>query len=159
MRSDGVETIDATALDPVRIFTADLELRGFVAAAGQRVTDMLLRGQDLAFLPAGAAVSPENWISVSPADILFVEPPPLAQRASWQERRNLHRVAVRLPGHQVMGTAHLPPGYEVGADLAASHSFLPVTSAVVTMPGTAQTEQLDVAIVNLDNSSEARIIG
>lgn len=34
-------------LDPIRILTPVLELEGFVAPTGQRITDLLLRGQDL----------------------------------------------------------------------------------------------------------------
>ncbi|HET6380168.1 MAG TPA: ATP-binding cassette domain-containing protein [candidate division Zixibacteria bacterium] len=40
-------------------------------------------GQDLAFLPAGAEASPDNWIMVSPSDILVVVPPPLPTRPDW----------------------------------------------------------------------------
>jgi hypothetical protein len=145
-------------LDPIRIFTTELELRGFVAPAGQRVTDMLLRGQDLAFLPAGAAVAPEAWVQVSPADILFVVPPPLPRAAGWHKDRKLHRVRVQMPGYEVTGTAHLDPGYEPGADLAGRQSFLPMTSAEIAGDG-GVTETIDVVIVNLGRAARAQVIG
>lgn len=148
----------ADGLDPIRIFTTELELSGFVAPAGQRVTDMLLRGQDLAFLPAGAAVEPEQWVWVSPADILFVMPPPLPRAAGWQKDRKLHRVHVQLPGYQVTGTAHLDPGYEPGADLTSLRSFLPITSAEIARDGVAQAEAMDVVIVNLSRAAVAQVI-
>ena len=148
----------ANGLDPIRIFTTEIELSGFVAPAGQRVTDMLLRGQDLAFLPAGAAVAPEHWVSVSPADILFVVPPPLPRAGGWQKARKLHRVRVHVPGYEVTGTGHLDPGYEPGADLAGRQSFLPMTSAEIARDG-GVTEALDVVIVNLRRAARAQVIG
>src|SRR5688572_4283013 len=96
---------------------------------------MLLRGQDLAFLPAGAAVTPEAWVMVSPADILLAVPPPLPQAAGWHNDRDLHHVRVELPGYEVTGTAHLDPGYELGADLTGPQSFLPMTSAEIARDG------------------------
>jgi hypothetical protein len=152
-------TADPTnGLDPIRIFTTELELDGFVAAAGQRVTDMLLRGQDLAFLPAGAPVTPEHWISVSPADILFVIPPPLPRAAGWQKDRRLHRVRVELPGYRVTGTAHLDRGYEPGADLTGLRSFLPITAGQIARDGVAQAEAVDVVIVNLSRAKAAQVV-
>ncbi|MDQ4036172.1 MAG: hypothetical protein M3153_09590 [Chloroflexota bacterium] len=148
----------ANGLDPIRIVTAEIELSGFVAPAGQRVTDMLLRGQDLAFLPAGAAVAPEHWVSVSPTDILFVVPPPLPQAAGWQKDHMLHRVHVQLPGYDVTGTAHLDAGYEPGSDLTGRQSFLPMTSVEIARDG-AVTEALDVVIVNLGRAARAQVIG
>ncbi len=145
-------------LDPITIFTTELELSGFVARAGQRVTDMLLRGQDLAFLPAGAAVTPEAWVMVSPADILLVVPPPLPRAAGWHKDRDPRRVRVRLPGYEVTGTAHLDPGYEPGADLIGRQSFLPMTAAEIARDG-GVTEAQHVVIVNLSRAARAQIIG
>ena len=144
-------------LDPIRIFTTELELSGFVASAGQRVTDLLLRGQDLAFLPAGAAVAPEAWVMVSPADILLVVPPPLPRAAGWHKDRDLHRVRVKLPEYEVTGTAHLDPGYKPGAELTGSQSFLPMTVAEIARDRGA-TEALDVVIVNLGRATRAQVI-
>ena len=79
-----VATRNSRELAPIQIFTDLIELTGRVAPAGQRITDILLRGQDLAFLPAGAAPEPENWILIAPTDILFVSPPPMAPRAPWR---------------------------------------------------------------------------
>jgi hypothetical protein len=153
----GAERSPDPGLDPIRIFTTELELDGFVAPAGQRVTDLLLRGQDLAFLPAGAAVAPEAWVLVSPADILLAVPPPLPRAAGWRKDRTLHRVRVQLPGYEVTGMAHLDPGYEPGADLTGRQAFLPMTSAEIAHQG-GGTEALDVVIVNLGRAARAQVI-
>ena len=133
---------DRRALAPIRIFTELIELTGFVAPAGQRITDMLLRGQDVAFLPAGADAEPENWILISPADILFVAPPPLAPRAPWRERRDRRFVALCVGTYRVRGTAHLAAGVEP-SQLTMRPGFLPLTDALV------DEERFSVVIVNL----------
>lgn len=157
LRNAVPEVDPRTGLDPITICTIDLEMNGSVAPTGQRVTDMLLRGHDLAFLPDGAAVSPENWISVSPADILLAIPTPLPDPSPWQEERQLHRVLVRLPGYELIGTVHLEPGWEEGAQLKGRRTFLPITSAEIRRRGTSQPDERDVVIVNLARSMESRV--
>jgi hypothetical protein len=98
------------ALEPVRILTPDLALDGFVAPAGQRITDILLRGQDLAFLPAGANPEPGNWVFIAPSDLLVVIPPPLQKRRDWREPVARAAASVVIGPYRVRGTAHLRPG-------------------------------------------------
>ena len=136
---------DSRALAPIRIFTELIELTGYVAPAGQRITDILLRGQDIAFLPAGADAEPENWILISPTDILFVAPPPLAPRAPWRERRDRRPIALCIGRYRVKGTAHLAPGVEP-SQLAARPGFLPLTDARVG------DGRFSVVIVNLSRA-------
>jgi hypothetical protein len=133
---------DSRELAPIRIFTDLIELTGFVAPAGQRITDILLRGQDVAFLPAGARVEPENWILISPADILLVAPPPLSPRAPWRERRDRHAISLCVGRYRVRGIAHLAPGVEP-SQLASRAGYLPLTDARV------DDERFSVVIVNL----------
>src|SRR3990170_3162151 len=92
-------------LDPIRIFTTELELRGFVASTGQLVTDILLRGEDLAFLPIGAPEVPDRWIRVSPPEILLVAPPPLATRSTWRPTRDRLPLALRIGPYRAGGRA------------------------------------------------------
>jgi hypothetical protein len=133
---------DSRELAPIRIFTDLIELSGFVAPAGQRITDILLRGQDVPFLPAGADAEPENWILISPTDILCVAPPPLAPRAPWRERRDRRAIALCVGRYRVKGTAHLAAGVEP-SQLTARPGFLPLTDARVG------DERFSVVIVNL----------
>jgi hypothetical protein len=138
----------ASDLAPVRIFTEALELRGSIAPAGQRVTDILLRGQDLAFLPEGAAPAPEAWVWVAPNDVLFVVPPPLTAPARTGRDLRLIPVTLNVGPYRITGRIHLVAGEEVDPGISARQSFLPVTDARIEGAG-ATTETVSVAIVNL----------
>ena len=151
LRSDRHGRADAR-LHAIRIFTAALELRGFVAPSGQRITDILLRGQDLAFLPEGAEEIPENWVMVAPADILAVVPPPLPSRATFRTRATLRKVFVEVGPYRITGTAHLGGGEQLDAALRERQPFLALTKASVETAG--EVAKLDVAIVNLGASTE-----
>lgn len=149
---------EAGGLAPVRIITEVLELTGFIAPTGQRVTDMLLRGQDLAFLPSGATPEPENWVSVAPNDVLVVIPPPLAGRPSVPTEQQLANVVIEVGAYRVEGTIHLQPGDSVGAGLAARQPFFPVTSATLHRPGLAP-EAVEVAITNVARADRIGLAG
>lgn len=152
--SSGARAPDSTAaLDPIRIITSAIELIGFVAPTGQRVTDMLLRGQDLAFLARGAEPAPDAWISVAPADILFVIPPPLPSSAGWRPRTDgTTRTSVRVGPYRLVGIAHRP----VTADTAVDQPFLPLTSVSIQRDGANEIEDVEVAIVNIGRATELR---
>jgi hypothetical protein len=145
-------TADHTTLAAIRIFTRDIELRGAVAPAGQRITDLLLRGQDLAFLPAGAEPTPEHWLAVATSDILFVVPPPLPPRSAGGPAPNMRKVSVIVGPYRLTGTAHVKGDEELDATFVARQPFLPLTSAEILRAG-APSEALDVVIVNLAAST------
>jgi len=132
----------------VRIFTADLELRGAIAPTGQRVTDILLRGQDLSFLPEGAQPDPESWVLVSPGDVLFVVPPPLLSPSRPPDRYRLVEAWMRVGAYRLRGSIHLREDAEVGPQLADHQPFLPITAVIIERPDGGE-EAVDVAIVNL----------
>lgn len=140
-------------LEPVRILTPDLPLDGFVAPAGQRITDILLRGQDLAFLPAGAEATPGNWVFIAPSDLLVVIPPPLPGGRGWQEPLERSAASVVIGPYQVRGTAHLRPGERLDRQFRARQPFLPLTEAAIRNAD-GSIESVAVAIVNLDNATE-----
>ena len=144
-------------LDAIRIFTAELELQGYVAPTGQRVTDILLRGDDLSFLPAGADVVPENWMRVSPSDILVVIPPPLPAAARWMDAIERIALVVQVGPYEVTGTAHLRQGDVPDDELLRRQPFLPLTGASISHEG--GIEDVDVAIVNLAASTRFRPTG
>lgn len=131
------------SLAPIRIFTSDLELAGFVAPAGQRITDLLLRGQDLAFLPAGAPPRPENWVMVAVTDVLFVVPPPLSPARSQPDAAGTFGVGVAIGPYRIRGAAHAP-----GAGGSNHGGFLPLTGATIQREGAGE-EPVDVVIVNM----------
>ena len=150
---------DTATLDPIRIATDVIELVGSVAPTGQRVTDMLLRGQDVAFLPRGAEPMPEAWIAVAAVDILWVLPPPLPPRRGARSSPAQARLHVRIGPYRLIGSAHLAPGAPIDRGLAAAHPFLPLTDATVGREGQARVEDVDVVIVNLARASELRSLG
>jgi hypothetical protein len=148
-RSAGSSTAIAADLEPIRIATDQLELTGSVASTGQRVTDLLLRGQALVFLPAGAEPRPEAWITIEPGDVLFVEPPPLPVQPAWRPPTAPVDLAVEVGGYRIGGSAHLPPTTSIDRRLAQDHPFLPLTSASIVREGAGEPEELEVIIVNL----------
>ncbi len=150
---------DIAALQPVRIATEVIELIGSVAPTGQRVTDMLLRGQDVAFLPSGAEPTPDTWIAVAPSDILWVVPPPLPPRVATSQTTRRARLHVRIGMYRLLGVAHLADEGPVDGRLVAAHPFLPLTDASIGREGAADVEDVEVVIVNLARSSDVRHIG
>ncbi len=150
-------------LDPILIATDEIELVGAVAPTGQRITDLLLRGQDLAFLPHGADPAPDAWISISPSDILWVAPPPLPDRdGAVASRVAGERIFVRIGRYRIIGVAHLAPATVIDHRLAIQRPFLPLTGASVAREAehaTAAVEDMDVVIVNLARASDLRAFG
>jgi hypothetical protein len=154
LRGIAEETPETGELAPIRIFADEIELIGFVAPAGQRITDMLLRGQDLAFLPRGADPEPMNWLSISPHEMLMVVPPPLQRRTTWLAERDLRTVSLCVGPYRVRGTIHLAPGDDLAVDLRRRQSFLPLTRAQID--GDGASDRVEVVIVNL---ARARVEG
>lgn len=142
---------DASPLDPIRIFTAEIELSGSVAPSGQRITDLLLRGQDLAFLPAGAEPRPEHWVSVAAADILFVVPPPLPRSRKRSRRARTRATTVVVEPYRITGAAFLEADRN-----PEPPTFLPLTGATV-IGGDGQPQTFEVVIVNLAASSAVEV--
>jgi hypothetical protein len=149
----------SSSLEPIRIATDELELIGSVAPTGQRITDLLLRGQDLAFLPAGADPTPDAWISIAPTEVLWVVPPPLPDRRDWRPTASRTRIFVQIDGHRIIGAAHLAPEAASAAAIAARHPFLPLTDASLATDGEPTPEDLAVVIVNLARAADVRQIG
>lgn len=136
-------TPDDVSLAPIRIFTRELELAGFVAPTGQRVTHLLLRGHDLAFLPAGAEPEPGNWVLVAANDVLFVVPPPLSPAQRRGGGQGTFPVAVTVGPYRITSAAHVQ-----GSGGAGQAAFLPLTGARIAQEGSPE-ETVDVAIVNV----------
>lgn len=147
--TDAPSEAERRQLAPILIVTAEVELVGHVAPTGQRITDMLLRGQDLAFLPMGAPDEHANWITIAPADILFVAPPPLGTTNGWRADRGRKEVSVRVGPYRVRGTAHLAPETVDLRELRATQPFLPLTKAHVRRDASDRDDAHDVVIVNL----------
>ncbi len=147
----------ATDLAPVELYTADARIVGWIAANGQRVTD-LLNGQDELHLwhpspgPIDGAVAagepsavgdPDagngEWQALATDRIILAMPP--EWRASRQLRlhRRLRRVALSAGPFSVTGNLHLPPGRRWApicscAASAGCRSPMPTCSIPASLP-------------------------
>jgi hypothetical protein len=122
--------------------------------AGERLSDMLQRGDELAVLPDGADYrDPEAWLSVNLDLLLLVVPPPHVSRPELRLHRQRQAVQVRTGPYLVSGTAHLKPGYGQDAFVRARQPFLPLTEAVIERAD-EEPERVAVVIVNVALTEE-----
>lgn len=142
---------------PLRLITAEAEIRGHVSPGDERITDVLQRGEPFRILPQGADNVPENWLEISPDEIQIVVPPPLVSPPERRVARQQSTVFVRAGEYELSGTAHLLPGSEADVVARSTHPFLPLTEATLIAPG-AEPEALEVVIVNLRLTSDYRVV-
>lgn len=154
----------APELAPIEIYTADQRIVGWVAANGQRVTDLLNEQDELRLWrptpgPLEASGRPgltevidadAEWQAVPTSQLLLAMPP--EWRASRQLRlhRRLRRVAVAIGPFAVTGNLHLHPGVEVTHSLLhGPQRFLPLTEAYLLHQSDPPFEHVvSVVIVN-----------
>ncbi len=154
-QAETAEAADEPALEPMRVYTRDIEVAGHVRASTERTTDILQRGEELPFLPEGGdAAAPENWMSLAPKSVLLVVPPPHLSPPEKRLHRQTQQVVIRIGQYIVTGTAHLRPGYEDDLFLRATQPFLPLTDAVIASD--AGEARHEVVIVNLGEVEELR---
>lgn len=166
-------TAVATANDlaPIELYTADARIVGWIAANGQRVTDLLNAEDELhlwrpspgpfdgaeasgAGSPAPEApdgeTEPGEWQTLTTDRVILAMPP--EWRASRQLRlhRRLRRVALAVGPFNVTGNVHLPPGTEAGpALLSRGPRWLPLTEAYLLHTAEPSFEHVvSVVIVN-----------
>ena len=132
-------------LEPVRLVTEELDLKGWVQTGGQRMTDILQRGEPFMFMPDGVN---QGWTEVFPDELTLVVPPPHVSPPAVRLPTNQHGVLVRAGSYHVSGIAHLRPGELDDPILRATRRFLPLTGATFAR-GDAPGEMAEVVIVNL----------
>jgi hypothetical protein len=160
-----------TELAPVELYTAESRIVGWVAANGQRVTDLLNQSTELrlwrpspgasaelesvSLAQAGQLAQPHDtdageWRSLPTEAVLLAMPP--EWRASRQLRlhRRLRRVALSVGPFAVTGNVHLHPGVEPGPHLLnRGQQFLPLTEAYLLHQAEPHFEHVvSVVIVN-----------
>lgn len=136
-------------LQPIQLYAADAVITGWVDPAGQRMTDILQRVDELAILPDGAdPENPDEWRTVNPEQCLIVVPPPHVSPPELRVHRPRQAVQVAIGPYAISGTAHLKAGHGEDLFFRATHPFLPLTDAVVERAG-ASPELHEVVIVNL----------
>ncbi len=143
---------------PIRLYAADTVVPAHVAPEGERITDILRRGDELSVLPDGRDPDePDGWMSVNPEAMLLVVPPPHVSHPELRVHRHRETVQVRIGPYRVTGTAHLRPGEEDDPYLRATQPFLPLTDAVIEQPE-APPEPVEVVIVNFRRIDEFRVV-
>jgi hypothetical protein len=140
-------------LEPIRVYARDIEVSGWVTPSGERITDILHRGEPLSFLPEAADASdPASWLELQSASVLIVVPPPHTSPPERRLHRQTQQVRIRVGPYVVVGTAHLRPGFEQDLMLRATQPFLPLTDAYVSSE--AGEVRYEVVIVNLGEVEE-----
>jgi hypothetical protein len=154
-------------LAPIELYTADARIVGWIAAGGQRVTD-LLNDQDELHLwhpspgpivaPAGAdaAEEPEpgsdsgEWQSVVTDQLILAMPPEWRAARQLRLHRKLRRVALSAGPFSVTGNLHVAPNGEGDDEVhLAGRRFLPLTDAYILHNGEPPFEHVvSVVIVN-----------
>ena len=151
---DSVTLESAWPLEPIQVFRADGELSGWIAARGQRVTD-LLNASDTMRIQLDA-IDQERWVDIERDSILVVAPPPHASQPQRRVHRQRRRVRAQVGPFEITGTAHLVPG--AGLDpylLRTRQAFLPMTDIVISRRDNPSWEhEAGVAIINVGNLSE-----
>ena len=152
-------------LAPIELYTADSRIVGWIAANGQRVTDLLSTQDELRLWrpspgaldarsmpptePSGLPGENGEWESLPTARVILAMPP--EWRASRQLRlhRRLRRAACVAGPFNITGNVHLAPGVEVGLHLLRTQRFIPLTDAYILHSGDPPFEHVvSVAIVN-----------
>jgi hypothetical protein len=140
----------ADDLEPIRLISEDLDLKGWVRTQGQRMTDILQQGEPFSFLAAGGG---QAWTDVFPDELVFVVPPPRVSEPTLRLRHNQHAILIRAGSYRIAGTAHMRPGELDDPILRATRRFLPLTQATFGR-GDEPAEAAEVVIVNLRRVEE-----
>jgi len=137
-------------LEPIRIYTDDAVFDGSVMTGGERMTDILQRGDELSFLPQGADRDlPEAWVGVLTSQVRIVVPPPHVSPPEQRQPRERQQVTLRIGDYRVTGVAHLRPGLEQDVYLRSTQPFLPLTEATLMRADGSDPQAYEVMIVNL----------
>jgi hypothetical protein len=154
--SQGSVAYDLTpSLQPIRLFTADRCIEGWVVAAEERITDLLNQRESIRVCVDAAN---DAWDTVSRDDLLLVAPPAQVSNPQRRVHRRKHRLLALVGPYVVNGVAHLAPGTDLDPYLLRTRQrFLPMTNATVTHRTDHELEQdLPVVIVNVGNLTELR---
>lgn len=154
-------------LAPIELYTADARIVGWIAAGGQRVTDLLNDQDELRLWhpSPGPIVAPEGvdaagepepgsdsgeWQSVMTDQLILAMPPEWRAARQLRLHRKLRRVALTAGPFSVTGNLHLAPVAEAGDYLLdRSRRFLPLTDAYLLHNGEPPFEHVvSVVIVN-----------
>ena len=143
------------SLEPVRIFTPDAIINGWVEAGGQRLSD-ILSAEDLLSVAKVADPTASDWLVVERDRMLLVVPPPRTSDRALRPHR-VKRPILVLSGHYaVRGRVHMIAGIALDPFLARSERhFLPVTEAWITSSERREVnEQHPALLVNVRSTAQ-----
>ena len=152
-------------LAPIELYTADARIVGWIAANGQRVTDLLNDQDELRLWhpspgpiveptgAEGAGLEPGEetgeWQSVVTEQLILAMPPEWRAARQLRLHRKLRRVALSAGPFSVTGNLHLSPTAETDPIPYEGRRFLPLTDAYILHNGEPPFEHVvSVVIVN-----------
>lgn len=138
--NDLAEAVDENApsqasgdLAPVRIFTLDAVIDGWVRIGGQRLSDILNVEDLLSVSSKQTEPLDSDWFVIEREHMLAVVPPSHTSDRSVRLHRVRRRVLAETGHYTVRGLVHMIAGIDLDPMLARSRQhFLPITDAWVT---------------------------
>lgn len=160
-------------LAPIELYTSDARIVGWIAANGQRVTDLLNDHDELRlWRPSpGPIVAPTDhtgetttvdaegggeWQSLVTDQLVLAMPPEWRAARQLRLHRKLRRVALSAGPFSVTGNLHLAPGVEASEyGVLRGRRFLPLTDAYLLHNGEPPFEHVvSVVIVNTSHITQ-----
>ena len=155
-------------LAPIELYTADARIVAWVAANGQRITDLLNDQTELRLWhpSPGPLTAPDlessasdmtpgsdeggEWQTILTDQLILAMPPEWRAARQLRLHRKLRRVALTAGPFSVTGNLHVAPGGDTGDYmLHRGRSFLPLTDAYILHNGEPPFEHVvSVVIVN-----------
>ena len=144
------------ALAPVRVYTTNATIDGWIDLQGQRLSDLLNVEDLLSVSRVDSAPNDDHWFVIDRADMLIVVPPPHVSDRLARLHRVKRRIVVQIGHYSVRGLVHMIAGIGLDPFLARSRQhFLPVTDASVTSAERTELEERYPALlVNVRNTAE-----
>ena len=134
-------------LEPVRIYTADAVIEGWVNLRHQRLSDVLNIEELLSVAPNPHPLD-RDWFVVEREDMLLAVPPPHTSDRSMRPHRVKRPILAQIGPYVIRGKAHLIAGIDLDRFLARSGQyFLPVTEAWVTNAVRSEVEEQHAALL------------
>jgi len=143
-------------LAPIRIFTADATVDGWVDLAGQRLSDVL-NGEELLSVSRTPDATERDWQAYERDHLLLVVPPPLIADQRLRRHRVKRRLVAKSGQYVVRGLVHMIAGIELDPFLARSRQhFLPITEAWITNSHRPEVdEEHPSLLVNVRSTAQA----
>ena len=143
-------------LAPIRVFTADSTVDGWVDLGGQRLSDVL-NGEELLSVAPTADPTDRDWRAFERDELLLVVPPPIRADPRLRRHRVKRRLLAKSGPYVVRGLVHMIAGIELDPFLARSRQhFLPITEAWVTNTHRPEVdEEHPSLLINVRSTAQA----